>query len=484
MFPLSSNRTLLAVCAAMSLAALSDAPAQLVRVPNTTLTVPPAAPPATLSATGAFSDLATLTPNPGIVAYTPNVSFWSDYARKSRWFSIPNVADRMTFSADGLWSFPTGMVWVKQFDLPNERTNPDGPSRRIETRFLVKTDSGIVGFTYLWRADQREADLVGEDGTDVFYPVLVNGQPTTQRWHYPARYECMECHAPVAGHALGFTSRQMNASHPYGAQNLNQIQALSDAGYFTAPVSGVHNLPALAKASDTSQSLEWRVRSYFAANCVQCHQPGGKSYANWDARPQIKTDAAEIINGMLNYVGSDPANRFVVPGQPNRSMALLRLRGDEPRMPPIATTELDPEAIALVTAWITQELPTRLSFPQWQVQYFGSTRDPNAAATADPDHDGQTNLSEYFTYTDPTRAESAYPTPQGSTANGGTEARFQFLQPANRGALVETSTDLANWTLWDVPENSLTYPAAAIFRTIVAPTDERQRAFRLRFSAP
>src|SRR5690606_17910974 len=39
--------------------------------------------PSTLSATGVFTDVSTLTPAPGVVAYEPNVAFWSDHARKS-----------------------------------------------------------------------------------------------------------------------------------------------------------------------------------------------------------------------------------------------------------------------------------------------------------------------------------------------------------------------------------------------------------------
>jgi uncharacterized repeat protein (TIGR03806 family) len=402
-------KSLLAALGALAVWAGGTPPAlaQLVRQPITTLNISPTSIPATLSATGAFADLATLTPSPGLVPYAPNVSFWSDYAQKSRWFCIPNSTDKITFSADGHWAFPTGMVWVKHFDLPNERTNPSGPHRHIETRFLIKTTDDILGVTYKWREDQSDADLVADYGEDVFYTVLVNGQPTSQRWHYPSRYECMECHAPVAGYSLGFNTRQMNAPMVYGTQTQNQIQALSDAGYFTAPVSGVNNLPALAKASDTSQSLEWRVRSYFAANCVQCHQPGGKSNANWDARPTTPTDSAEIINGRLNYYGDSMANHFAVPGDPGHSMVLKRLSDEEPRMPPIATTELDPEAIQLVTDWITQTLAARLSFPQWQVKYFGSIKNPDADPRADPDKDGQNNLQEYFSYTDPTRASSA-----------------------------------------------------------------------------
>jgi hypothetical protein len=64
-------------------------------------------PPATLSAAGVFSDLTNLTPNQGIVAYEPNVPFWSDYAHKSRWFSIKNLTDTVGFRCE------------RQLDIPN-----------------------------------------------------------------------------------------------------------------------------------------------------------------------------------------------------------------------------------------------------------------------------------------------------------------------------------------------------------------------------
>lgn len=48
------------------------------------------------------------------------------------------------------------------------------------------------------------------------------------------------------------------------------------------------------------------------------------------------------------------------------------------------------------------------SFEAWQVQYFGSTTDPAATSTADPDGDGQDNLAEFLTGTDPTNTASAF----------------------------------------------------------------------------
>lgn len=56
--------------------------------------------PTTLSATGVFADLATLTPAAGIVAYEPNVSSWSDHAGQRHWFSVPAVADKIAFAAE------------------------------------------------------------------------------------------------------------------------------------------------------------------------------------------------------------------------------------------------------------------------------------------------------------------------------------------------------------------------------------------------
>ena len=84
--------------------------------------------PATLANTGAFSDLTTLTPNPGIVAYDVNTPFWSDNAIKTRWFSVPNTNLTIGFSANNNWSFPTGSVWIKHFEL--ELTNGVPESRK------------------------------------------------------------------------------------------------------------------------------------------------------------------------------------------------------------------------------------------------------------------------------------------------------------------------------------------------------------------
>jgi glucose/arabinose dehydrogenase len=439
-------------------------------------------PPATLSAAGIFSNLTNLTPNQGIVPYEPNVSFWTDYAVKSRWFSIKNLTDTVGFSADGNWTLPTGMVWIKHFDIDLERGNP-ATRRRIETRVLVKTATDIYGLTYQWNnigsGTQTDATLVPEAG--LTFPIPGSNPPQT--WRYPSQSECKVCHTSVGGFALSFNTRQMNRNHDYGLQTQNQIGALSTAGYFSAPVSNVANLPALARADDPNSSIEWKVRSYFAANCAQCHQPNGAALGFWDARPTTPTDAAGLINGALVNNGGNSANRFIVPGSIANSMALSRLQGiSVPRMPPLDTSLRDLVSEQLLTDWINQ-LVTRQSFTQWQIANFGSTSAPEAQPTADPDLDGDTNSLEFLRGTTPTQENPPFLSTLSATTSGGNFI-LNFQQPAHRSVLVETTTNFQSWSLWNVSGNAPSYPPTTIPRTLMGPIDTPNRFFRLKLGQP
>jgi hypothetical protein len=56
---------------------------------------------------------------------------------------------------------------------------------------------------------------------------------------------------------------------------------------------------------------------------------------------------------------------------------------------------------------VAASAPPLTPFEQWQIQYFGSTNNPAADAGADPDGDGQTNLAEFQSGTNPTNSVSA-----------------------------------------------------------------------------
>ena len=90
-------------------------------------------------------------------------------------------------------------------------------------------------------------------------------------------------------------------------------------------------------------------------------------------------------------------------------------------------------------------------FQNWQVQYFGSTNNPAAAANADPDGDGQNNTAEFGSGTVPTNNASAFRivsvAPEGNkiritwSAVGG---KTNWVQ-ASAGDLINNSPSYSNY---------------------------------------
>jgi uncharacterized repeat protein (TIGR03806 family) len=423
--------------------------------------------PPTLYDTGALTNMislsgptAPLTPNAGVVPYDLNVPFWSDNAKKSRWFFVPNALT-MSFSAQAQWSFPTGVAWVKHFDLELTNGVPSS-ARRLETRILVKNTNGVYGVVYRWGNSLTNATLVPEDGLDEAFTVYDGGVPRTQVWHYPSRAECLTCHTPVGGYALGFNTAQLNRDIDLGAGPTNQLAALSRAGYLTGLIADVHSLDSLAPATDESASLEWRVRSYLAANCAACHQPGGSGVGFWNASLTNTTARAGLIRGLLNNTGGDPSNRVIVPGDLAHSMLRTRIASRGPgQMPPLDSTVVDTAAVTLLSRWITDDLPSYRTFAEWQMDHFGSTNAPNALAGADPDLDRSTNYGEYLAGTDPNSAASFWAV--GIERNGD-QVDIGYLRLPNRGIEIQWNTNVltpAGWRFLNVPENQRFFPASS-----------------------
>jgi len=417
-------------------------------------TTPVGAPlPATLAATGAFADPQTLTPNAGIVPYDINVPFWSDNAHKQRWFSLPNTNLTFGFNREGNLTFPNTTVWVKHFELELTNGVPES-NRRLETRFLVKNTAGAYGVTYRWGDSLTNATLVPEGGTNEIFVLNEGGILRTQVWEYPSRVACIICHTPAGGFALGFNTAQLNRDFDYGGTITNQIAALSQAGYFTTNVPDLHTLRALAHPADDSVSLEYRVRSYLAVNCVQCHQPAGTAPTLWDARLTTSTANAGLVNGALINSGDDANNRMLVPGNLSNSMLLSRIATRGPgQMPPLTTSLVDTQAVELIAAWITNDLPSFQFFADWQLAWFGATNSSDAGPLADPDGDGANNKLEALTGTNPTNSLDAW---RILILLSNDVPVVEFPQIANRGFEVQSASGLfgSTWTPLNVSANA------------------------------
>ncbi|WP_035614850.1 PQQ-dependent sugar dehydrogenase [Haloferula sp. BvORR071] len=432
--------------------------------------------PETLSATGLFADLTDLTPSPGMVPYNVNLPFWSDHAVKSRWFIVPNGTSQFTTSQDGLWTLPSGTIWVKHFDMEMQRGVP-ASKKRIETRLIVKNPTGAYGVSYRWNDAGTEADLVPDGGVNFNLAITENGNPVPQTWRIPSRAECMACHTSQAGHALSFNTRQLNLANSMLGFSGNQLTTLQQQGYFTNDPGSPNLLPRHLRPDETNYPLEARVRSYIAVNCSYCHKAGGSAPTAWDGRPELTLTATGLINGTPNNNGGNAANKLVVPGSTANSIVYQRVNGTGGfgRMPPLASNVIDQTDANLLSQWITTELPGRQVYADWRIANFEPDNDPSGAPAEDPDGDGLTNQEEFLAGTNPHDPASAFR--PGVSVDGGS-LNLNFSVPANRSYRIHTSTGLNQWTLWDIPENQ-GLPAGGGPVLITKPAGDPQRFFRI-----
>ncbi len=441
--------------------------------------------PAHLSETGIFSDLKTLAPNPGVIPYSVNQVFWSDHAIKQRWFCVPKAADKVHFEPEDPWTAPTGTVWVKHFDFPIDSATPPA-TRRLETRVLAKTSDGIYGATYRWNADGTDADLVPGEGQETDLETAGPDGVRVQRWRFPGRGECLQCHTAVAGHALSFNTAQLNHDEDANGTRRNLLEMLSEAGYLEGFEDARPNLlPRLPALDDETWSREARIKGFLAANCVQCHQPGGATRAVWDARLETPLENAGILGATAIHPIDLADTKIVAPGDLTNSSIYVRLAGLGPlHMPPLGTFVVNTQIVSLVAAWITNDLPAHPSYAQWTTNQFGAGNVVwFGAPEQDPDGDGLPNRLEYQLGTSPTERFDRW-IPELTRDRGG--VRLRFTRKANRSFVVESSDSLASpyWRPVDIPENRVYFPAKDEVADIRIPATDAIRLYRIRFTTP
>jgi poly(beta-D-mannuronate) lyase len=411
---------------------------------NTTLTIPFGEDgwPQLLSETGAFSEFLRLTPNEGILTYEPNLSFWSDYAKKSRWFYIP-PGSTIGYSENSNWQFPEGSVWIKHFDMELRRGDPS-QAFRIETRFLVKTAFSIYGVSYRWNEEGTEATLVGEDGVSFELSLFDGANPITQTWSIPSRSDCLVCHTFTGGEALSFNTRQLNRTQEIDGLEQNLLQYLSDHAFLNEKLEDAHALPYFAHPDDPDASLDFKARSYLAVNCSYCHQPGGTESDSFDVRAHRMLEFTNLIDDEPSINNGDDTLKVVLRGNADKSTFYLRMIADQglTRMPPIATNEIDPVGSELIKDWINNGLVNLQFYSEWQEAIFGEDANTKGAIGNDADFDGDSNGTEFLNQTDPL---SGVEISRVNVSRQDGSTKINFKGGPFTDYQVETSVDLDSW---------------------------------------
>jgi mono/diheme cytochrome c family protein len=109
-----------------------------------------------------------------------------------------------------------------------------------------------------------------------------------------------------------------------------------------APAASKTGPPAVAKTDDKSLKFSRDIAPILVGNCIGCHNPEQRR-GRFDL-----TTFEKLMKG-------SEKEKVIVPGKPDESHLVLRLRGEEtPKMPQGANRNLTEEAINKIEAWVKQ----------------------------------------------------------------------------------------------------------------------------------
>lgn len=308
--------------------------------------------PTRLSETGLFEDTRTLAPSPSLVPYDVNTELWSDGAHKRRWLALP-AGESIDFDAEQAWSFPTGTVTVKHFELQLEPARPDSRTR-LETRVMVHERYGWAGYSYRWNEAQTDAELVTAPRYET-YVVREDGRDSPRHWYFPSGSDCLRCHTPKYGEVLGIRTRQLNRIGPGGK---NTLADWNERGMFRTDIGDPSRYPAHPAIDDARASVDARARAYLDVNCAICHHRGGPAPGSIDMRVQTALPDMNLVGVRSEEALGLPAERRLAPGHHASSSVWQRMRRrDRASMPPLATYVSDEAASEVIARWI-DEMPS------------------------------------------------------------------------------------------------------------------------------
>ncbi len=304
-----------------------------------------------------------------VLPYEPASSLFTDYAHKKRFVWMP-LNSRATFTSDTkVLDLPVGAALIKTFYYDNvQNVTPVGATRIIETRVMIRKESGWIFADYIWNADQTEAFYsVAGSFTEISWKDE-NEVIKTTNYRIPSEEQCIVCHKAkeiVAGEEvtvhipIGIKPQNLNFNYNYGTASKNQLTKWVEVGYlennFTLPSADNSTIDY----TDTSKSIDQRARSYVDINCAHCHQTD----RHCDYRP-MRFAYSETANNRANMgvcvetqdmQDFDPAlSKIVNPGNINRSMMYHRLNttNESFRMPLHGRTIIHDEGVALIEQWI------------------------------------------------------------------------------------------------------------------------------------
>ena len=292
----------------------------------------------------------------GLVAFAPQYPLWSDGSHKRRWLSLPRGAS-VDARDPAAWQFPPGTRLFKEFAF----------ARPVETRMLERLADGRWRYaSYVWNADGTDALLAPDAGI----PALAAAGAPGGTYAIPSTDDCRGCHEGAAVPPLGFSALQLSPDRDPGAPHaeadgLADLRSLARAGVLRGlPAAQLAQPPRVEAPTPTARAA----LGYLHANCGHCHNRGpGRVPVHlalaegWEGEAVDADAALATLEGASRFrLRDSDADHLLVPGDPARSLVLLRMLSTDPRvrMPPVGTRIVDDVGADLVKRWIAELQPS------------------------------------------------------------------------------------------------------------------------------
>ena len=302
-------------------------------------------------------DLAKQQPSENVLPYEVSAKLFSDYAIKSRFVVLPK-GEQILYQSNEEFIYPVGSTLIKSFYYPTDIRYPEKNIRLMETRLLINTPEGWIGYPYVWNKTQTEAFLeIAGERLDVSF---INSQGNKESFNYsvPNFNQCKGCHVNQNKmKPIGTKARLLNHEYEYPEGSMNQLKKWSI-------LDMINNLPEISTISHTPNyndpndgTLEERARGWIDINCAHCHRlgaPGETSGLFLNIEEKNKTRlgiykppvAAGRATGNLKYT--------ISPGSPEKSIMIKRMLSKDPgiMMPELGRKLVHKEGVELVSQWI------------------------------------------------------------------------------------------------------------------------------------
>ncbi|MFO0825870.1 MAG: c-type cytochrome [Gemmataceae bacterium] len=359
--------------------------------------------PTKLSETGLFRDVKRHEMAEGIREFEPNARQWQDGAISRYFAAFPDTSSATLFDKprklpgqvywhDFRMQFPKDAVLVKTLTL-NVYVENKLQKKRVETQLLHFDGEDWHGYSFAWRDDQSDAELVPADGAEkvfrvanaVTFPLASKPEELglQQTWTFHSRNQCMQCHNAWSEYTLAFNPRQLNGGFQgrpfaFGGEIKipNYLIELNEQGYIRRVGADDKPLPVFdtttaAKEPRLPTAFQMQnvrnedvARAYLHVNCAHCHRfggGGGQVVLELDYAKQLKeTGILDVVPKQGDFGITDA--RIIKPGEPFKSVLLYRMtKFGRGRMPHLGSESPDSAGLRLIDNWISH-----LALEKWK----------------------------------------------------------------------------------------------------------------------